>query len=91
MSTLGKELLARNHKVMFVLFEKLKSVSKKYLPNSPGKYWYKGKDQNLLEKKILNLIKIKPIEWNHYLNKRNIGYIFDEKNKKLKNLILNLL
>jgi surface carbohydrate biosynthesis protein len=91
MSTLGKELLARNHKVMFVLYEKLKSVSKKYLPNSSGKYWYKGKDQNLLEIKILNLIKMKPIEWTHYLNKKNIGYIFDEKNKKLKNLILNLL
>ena len=58
MSTLGKELLSRNHKVMFVLYSKFKLINGKYLPNSSGEYWYEGKNISQLKKKILNLIKI---------------------------------
>ncbi len=90
MSTLGKELLSRNHKVMFVLYSKFKFINGKYLPNSSGKYWYEGKNINQLKKKILNLIKTNEKKWSSYLNKKNIGYSYDKGNKKLKKLILKL-
>ena len=90
-STLGKELLARNHKVMFVLYSKFKSINKKYLPNKLGKYWYKGKDIKFLKKKIIHLIKLNEKQWLSYLKKNNIGYEFDPENKKLKKLINSFL
>lgn len=86
-STLGKELLARNHKVMFVLYSKFKSVNKKYLPEYNGKYWYKGQNNYLLKKKIIDLVKLSKKEWLMYLKRQNIGYEFDSGNKKLKKLI----
>ena len=86
-STLGKELLARNHKIMFVLYSKFKSVNKSYLPGYEGKYWYKGQNKHLLKKKIIELVKMNKKKWFLYLKRQNIGYEFDPGNKKLKKLI----
>ena len=91
MSTLGKELLAKKHKVMFVLYSKYKSINQKYLPNKNGKYWYKGKLENLLEQKILQLLKLEEKKWTSYLKKNNLSYEYDKGNSKLKNLIIKLL
>ena len=90
-STIGKELLAKKKKVMFVLYSKYKSINQRYLPNKNGKYWYKGKQEDLLKKKILQLLQLKEIEWVSYLKKNNLGYEYDKGNSKLKNLIIKLL
>ena len=88
---MAKNFSQKKKKVMFVLYSKYKSINKRYLPNKNGKYWYKGKQEDLLKKKILQLLQLKEIEWVSYLKKNNLGYEYDKGNSKLKNLILKLL
>ena len=91
-SNLGKDLLARRHKVLFLPF--LSKYSKEYKSmylKKNSKFVHKTENKNEIFKKIDNLLNMKEKDWKSILVKSNNKFIFDKNNKIMKKLIKKII
>ena len=85
-SNLGPELLARGKKVLFLNLNSLTN-DWPFLPNDEGPFWYKGKNIDVINKKIQYLLNLSSEEWGRILEDSKIKMNFDPNNSKLKTLV----
>lgn len=92
-SSLGLDLISRGHKVLFlqpisfVPADLLEMISKK---KKEGSFWYKGTNNSIIQKKIMNLILLNQNKWKKTFKKNEIQ-AYNVNNIYLKNLISKIL
>lgn len=92
-STLGLDLISRGHKVFFLKPVEFipGDITENFLFKSKsGLFWFNGSDKQLIKKKIINLLSLSHTKWKNTFKKFNTQP-YDEGNKVLKKIIINLL
>ena len=89
-STLGPELLARGHKVLFLDINHY-ITDLPFLPGDEGPFWYKGQDKKKIMDKIYQLLNLDDDEWKKIVSNFQHKMLFDQDNNILKNVIKKLV
>ena len=89
-STLGVELLARGHKVLFINPDFF-FYNENIIKNFKNFFHVTTSNKKAISKSIMNLLKFSDKKWKINFSKTSFKIPYDEKNKILKNLLIKLL